>query len=224
MDERVERIGTMLGTAVSTMEATANRAEGTTQRRARNPRRPGKRLVTRDGYDSDIEVAPEKPKKLKSAKLNKQHVRFHHLIILFPNNNCSRKEYIRKWLADRGVLCPKDRTPISPTDEEVAAFDIDHAGGPVTGLPVKLHWKSGFSSNWNRQAIFVLVSEFLAEHRTCDMTKDDLQDLFGRKLERTRRQWILSQMRQQEDIDRIQAEQAKKNRRRGRLYGVCSCM
>ena len=37
MDERVERVGTMLGTAVSTMEAAANRAEGATQKRACNP-------------------------------------------------------------------------------------------------------------------------------------------------------------------------------------------
>jgi hypothetical protein len=134
--------------------------------------------------------------------------------------NRPRKEYIRKWLADRGVLCPKDKVPVSATDEEVAAFDIDHTGGPVAGLPILLYWKSGFSSNWNRQAIFVLVSEFLAEHATCEMTKDDLQDLFGRKLERTRRQWILSQTKQAEEIDRLQAEAAKKNRRRGRLYGV----
>lgn len=144
--------------------------------------------------------------------------------ILFPNNDCSRKEYIRKWLADRGVLRLKDEVPISATDEEVAAFDTDHAGGPVAGLPVKLYWKSGFSSNWNQQAIFVLASEFLAEHTTCDMTEDNLQDLFGRKLERTRRQWILSQTKQAEDIDRLRAEAAKKNRRRGRLYGVCLYM
>jgi hypothetical protein len=76
MDERVERVGTILGTAISTMEATAaNRAEVATRKRACNPRRPGKRLVTLDEYDGDIEVTPKKPKGPKSAKINKQHVR-----------------------------------------------------------------------------------------------------------------------------------------------------
>ena len=99
-------------------------------------------------------------------------------------------------------------------------FDIDHAGGPVAGLPIKMHWKSGFSSNWNRQAIFVLVSEFLAEHTSSTATKDDLQDLFARKLERTRRQWVLLQTKETEEVNRLRAEEAKKNRRRGRLHGV----
>ena len=84
MDERVERVGTMLGTAVSTMEAAANRAEGATQKRACNPRRPDKRPVTLDGYDGDIEVMPKKPKRPKSAKINKQHVCFHHSICFIP--------------------------------------------------------------------------------------------------------------------------------------------
>jgi hypothetical protein len=158
-----ERVGTILGTAVSTMEATANRVEATTQKRAWNPQRSDKRSVTSDEYDGDIEVTPKKPKGPKPSKINKQHVGFHHLIIYSLNNNRSCKELIRKWLADRGVLYTKDQVPIPPTDEEVAVFDIDHAGGPVIGLPMKMHWKSGFSSNWNRQAIFVLVSEFLAD-------------------------------------------------------------
>lgn len=103
----------------------------------------------------------------------------------------------------------------------MAAFDVGHVGGPATGLPIKIHWKSGFSSDWNRQAIFVLVSDFLAEHTACAITRDDLQDLFGRKLERTRREWLLTQTAQTGEFERLQVVAAKKNRRRGRFHGVC---
>ena len=79
-----ERVGTILGTAVSTMEAAANRVEAATQKRARNPQRSDKQSVTLNEYDGDIEVTPKKPKGPKPAKINKQHVGFHRLIILFP--------------------------------------------------------------------------------------------------------------------------------------------
>jgi len=102
----------------------------------------------------------------------------------------------------------------------VAAFDNDHTGGPITGLPIMMHWKSGFSSDWNRQCIFVLASDFLAEHTSCDATLDNLQEIFVRKLQRTRREWILAQTMQPEEGSRLQAEAAKKNRRKGRLHGV----
>jgi hypothetical protein len=138
-----------------------------------------------------------------------------------PITHLFRKEYIRKWLADRGVLRTKDNIPISATDEDVAAFDNTHAGGPVAGLPIKMHWKSGFSSDWNRQAVFVLASDFLAEHTSCTITKDDLQDLIVRKLQRTRQEWLLTQTMQTQQFDRLRAQTAKKNRKRGRLHGVC---
>ena len=84
MDERVERVRTMLGTDVSTMEAAANRAEDATQKRACNPQRPVKQPVSLDGYDGNIEVTPKKPKRPKFAKINKQHVCFHHSICFIP--------------------------------------------------------------------------------------------------------------------------------------------
>jgi hypothetical protein len=84
-----------------------------------------------------------------------------------------------------------------------------------------MHWKSGLSSDWNRQCIFVLASDFLAEYPSCNATLDDLVVLFGRKLQRTRREWILEQTIQTEEIDKLRDEAAKKSRRRGRLHGVC---
>ena len=82
-----KRVGTILGTAVSTMEAAANRVEVATQKRARNPRRSdNRRSFTLDEYDGDIEATPRKSNGPKSTKINKQHVCFHHLIILLPNN------------------------------------------------------------------------------------------------------------------------------------------
>ena len=115
----------------------------------------------------------------------------------------------------------KENIPILATDDEVAAFDINHAGGPIAGLPVKMHWESGFSSDWNRQAIFVLVSDFLAEHTSCTITEDDLRGIFVRKLQRTRREWLLMQTMETQEFDRLQAETVKQNRKRGCLYGVC---
>ena len=216
-----DRVGEILGTAITTMEAAADRVEVATQRKVLNPRRTGKkRLVTLDEYDGDTEVTPKKSGGPKSAQINKQHVCFRLIIILFPNNFYFWKECIRKWLADRGVLRTKENIPISATDDEVAGFDINHAGGPITGLPVKIHWKSGFSSDWNRQAIFVLASDFLAEHTSCTITEDDLRGIFVSKLQRTRREWTLMQTMQTQEFERLQAETAKQKRKRGRLYGV----
>jgi hypothetical protein len=122
---------------------------------------------------------------------------------------------------DRGVLRKANEAPIrSASDEEVVIFGKDHAGGPVAGQVVKIHWKSGFSSDWNRQAIFVLASAFLAEHPDSNITLDDLQALFCRKLERTRQEWNRSRTMPTEEVGRLRVEAAKKNRRKGRLLGV----
>ena len=102
----------------------------------------------------------------------------------------------------------------------MTAFDNDHTGGPVRGLPIKMHWKSGFLLNWNRQAIFVLVSDFLAEHASCTIMEDDLQVIFGRKLECTHQEWILVHKMQTEEVGGLRVEAAKKNRWRGFLHGV----
>jgi len=81
-----ERVGTILKTAVSTMEAAANRVEVATQKRVHNPRRSHNKQPVIDEYDGDTEVTPTKYNGLKSTKINKQHVRFQYLIILFLNN------------------------------------------------------------------------------------------------------------------------------------------
>jgi hypothetical protein len=81
VDQRVE---TALGTAVATIEAAANRVEAATQRRMGNPRRSNnKGRIDPDEYDGDTEVTPTKSRGPKSTKINKQHVRFHHLFIYF---------------------------------------------------------------------------------------------------------------------------------------------
>jgi hypothetical protein len=85
---------------------------------------------------------------------------------------------------------------------------------------VKLHWKSVFSSAWNRQALFVLASAFTEEQPNCDMTLNELQLLIRRKLERTRKEWIRRNSMQANEIDMLRADEAKKCRRKGRLMGV----
>jgi hypothetical protein len=122
---------------------------------------------------------------------------------------------------ERGVLSKMGDTPTqSASDEEVRKFERDHSGGPVSGQTVNMHWKSSFMSNWNQQAIFVLASAFLQEHTDCSTPLADLQVLFRRKLERTRKTWNDKQMMQTEDVSRHRGEVAKKNRRKGRLLGV----
>jgi hypothetical protein len=81
VDKRVESI---LGTAVSTMEAAADRVEVASQKRVLNPRRSNKRSVALDEYDADIEITPRKSNGPKPTNINKQHVCFHHMTILFP--------------------------------------------------------------------------------------------------------------------------------------------
>lgn len=122
---------------------------------------------------------------------------------------------------DHGVLAKTGDTPAqSASDEDVAAFEKDHSGGPVAGQTVKMHWKSGFASSWNRQALFVLASAFSEEHPSCGIPLAGLQVLFGRKLERTRQEWINVKTMQPDDVDRRRAQATKKNRRKGRLLGV----
>jgi hypothetical protein len=100
-----DRVGVILGTAISAMEAAADRVGVVTQRRVLNPRRTSKkRLVALDEYDGDTKVTPKKSSGPKSTQINKQHVHFHPIIILFLNNSYFQKECIRKWLADHGVL------------------------------------------------------------------------------------------------------------------------
>jgi hypothetical protein len=76
VDKRVE---TILGAAVSTIEAAATRVESATQRRLhRSPRTSGKnRAVALDEYDGDTELSPKKFRGPKPTKINKQHVRVH---------------------------------------------------------------------------------------------------------------------------------------------------
>jgi hypothetical protein len=79
VDERVESI---LGTAVSAMEAAANRIETATRGGLRNPRRSNKkRSVTLGEYDGDTEATLVKSQGQKPTRINKQHVCFHYLII-----------------------------------------------------------------------------------------------------------------------------------------------
>jgi hypothetical protein len=128
---------------------------------------------------------------------------------------------MRKWLADRGILRKAGDQPEVPvSDEDVATFEQDHTGGPVSGQPIKMHWKSGLSSKWNRQALFVLASTFLAEHQDCGFKVEEIQAIFCRKLERTRQEWVRRQALELSDLLNFQAEAAKKYRRKSRLQGV----
>lgn len=78
-----QRVQTVLGTAVSTMEAAANRVEAATQGRFHNPRKPvKKRAEALDEYDGDSEGSPTKPRGPKPTKINKQHVSFHYRLVL----------------------------------------------------------------------------------------------------------------------------------------------
>jgi|ERR1700729_34005 len=81
-----ERVGSILGTAVSAVEAAAGRVETATRGRMYKPRRSNKRLVTLGDYDGDTEVAPTTFSGPRPTKINKQHVSFHHSIILFLHN------------------------------------------------------------------------------------------------------------------------------------------
>jgi hypothetical protein len=135
----------------------------------------------------------------------------------------SQKEYIRKWLEKHGVLPGTSGGQMSPAcDADVEHFENNHTGGPVAGQVVRMHWKSSFSSLWNRQAVHVLASAFLEEHVECGISLDQLKSLICRKLERTRQEWNRVEMMQTEELDRRRAEVAKKNRRKGRLVGVRS--
>jgi hypothetical protein len=73
-----ERVGTLLGTAVSTMRTAANSVEVTTQKRAHNPRSSdNKSSVTRDG---NTEVTPKKSNGPKNKKKQKQLVHSRDLV------------------------------------------------------------------------------------------------------------------------------------------------
>lgn len=119
-------------------------------------------------------------------------------------------------------VLPKTGDPPKPpaSDEDIAAFEKDHTGGPVVGQPIMMHWKAPFSSDWNRQAIFVLASAFLEQHSDCPFTIAQLKVLFSRKLERTRQEWLNTQAMQMEEINVRRAEAAKKRRQYSRLQGV----
>lgn len=71
VDERVEMM-------IGAVEAAANRVEGATTKQ-RNPRRSDKHSATDDDYDGDVEFIQRKPRGHKSPRVNKQHVRIHHM-------------------------------------------------------------------------------------------------------------------------------------------------
>ena len=79
VDKRVE---TVIGAAVSTMEAAANRVEAATKRRVP---KGNKRPVIPDEYDGDTEAIPARHRGPKPAKINKQHVRPRSLNLLILN-------------------------------------------------------------------------------------------------------------------------------------------
>jgi hypothetical protein len=127
------------------------------------------------------------------------------------------QETLRKYLVDKGVLV-KDSTLLQiPTREEVSAFNSNHSGGPQAGQPILIDWTSKFSTPWNRQALYVLASQFEARN---DRSLGEIEKLCERKLERIRQAYQNSQKMETEQVQERKSKEITRDRRNTRRHGV----
>jgi hypothetical protein len=127
------------------------------------------------------------------------------------------QETLRKYLVDEGVLVKDASLLRIPTIEEVAAFNCNHIGGPQTGQPVLIDWTAKFSSPWNRQALYVLASQFPAVD---GRSVEEIEKLCERKLERTRQVYQNCQKMETEQIQERKRREITRDRRNTRRHGV----
>jgi hypothetical protein len=130
---------------------------------------------------------------------------------------------------EQKVLTKGNQPPPMAVDvERVKAFEEDHTGAPVLGS-VQMDWPIPFTSQWNAAAIHVLAQGFWDAHKDAaikqtDVTFEDIKALCICKLERTRREYIVTQNADRMDTgDEEQSSSAKTaNRRYTRRLGVSS--